>query len=156
MITVNAQLFPRMLIGSRKRSPLASRGQIQAAFLALLVLIAASSQADDNTASDEQAEPKYPLAVAVDGDTLYVVDLDLPGVWAVQGEQRELFVRGTKLLRTPLNRPRCVAIHPAGGILVGDSATREVYHVASSGAEPKPLSNGGIGIAMAIAVSPDG
>ncbi len=156
MITVNAQLFPRMLIGSLERSPLTLRGQIRAAFLALLVLIAASSQADDNTASDEPAEPKYPLAVTVDGDTLYVVDLDLPGVWAVQGEQRELFVRGTKLLRTPLNRPRCVAVHPAGGILVGDSATREVYHVASSGAEPKPLSNGGIGIAMAIAVSPDG
>jgi sugar lactone lactonase YvrE len=103
----------------------------------------------------ESDSPQYPLAVAVDGDAFYVVDLDLPGVWKVDAEGRKLFVRGTRLLRKPLNRPRCIAIHPAGGILVGDSATREVYHIASAGAEPKPLTQGTVGIAMAIAVSPD-
>jgi sugar lactone lactonase YvrE len=106
-------------------------------------------------ATDSDA-PKYPLAVAVDGDAFYVVDLDLPGVWRVDGEGRKLFAQGTRLLRKPLNRPRCVAIHPAGGILVGDSATREVYHIQSAGADPIPLTQGTVGIAMAIAVSPDG
>jgi len=100
--------------------------------------------------------PKYPLAVAVDGKAFYTVDLDLPGVWRVDDGGRQLYVRGTRLLRKPLNRPRCVAIHPAGGILVGDSATREVYHIESAGADPKPLTQGTVGIAMAIAVSPDG
>ena len=104
----------------------------------------------------ENDSPVYPLAVAVDGDAFYAVDLDLPGVWRVDTEGRKLFVRGTRLLRKPLNRPRCVAVHPAGGILVGDSATREVYHIPSAGAEPKPLTQGSVGIAMAIAVSPDG
>ncbi len=107
--------------------------------------------------SQEEETPtlKYTLSVAVDKESLYVVDLDLPGVWKVDGDKRELFVRGSKFLRKPLNRPRCVAIHPAGGILVGDSATREVYHVAAANAEPKPLCNARIGIAMALAVSPD-
>lgn len=114
-----------------------------------------SSRAED-AAADAAAQPNYPLAVAADGDDLYVVDLDLPGVWKVQGDQREVFAQGTKQLRTPLNRPRCVAIHPQGGILVGDSATREVYHIASSDAEPIALSGAKIGIPMAIAVSADG
>jgi sugar lactone lactonase YvrE len=100
-------------------------------------------------------EPKYPISVAVDGGKLYVVDLDLPGVWQVVEGKRELFVLGTKLLRKPMNRPRCIALHPDGGILVGDSATREVYHIAQKDAEPKPLCQARIGIAMAIAVSPD-
>ena len=109
------------------------------------------------------AEPQYPLAVAVanstGGDatqTLYVVDLDLPGVWRVDSSGRHVFVRGSNLLRQPLNRPRCVAIHPAGGILVGDSATREVYHISEAGGEPKPLTAGKIGIPMCLVVSPDG
>lgn len=101
------------------------------------------------------ATPKYPISVAVDSGTLYVVDLDLPGVWQVIDGKRELFVMGTKLLRKPMNRPRCIALHPESGILVGDSATREVYHIAAKDAEPKPLCKARIGIAMAIAVAPD-
>jgi sugar lactone lactonase YvrE len=99
--------------------------------------------------------PKYPLNVAVQDGTLFVVDLDLPGVWQIKDGKRTLFVRGTKFLRKPMNRPRCIALHPDGGILVGDSATREVYHIASENAEPKPLCNAHVGIAMALAVSPD-
>ncbi len=112
------------------------------------------------------AEPNafvYPIAVAVDtgdakdfgGDTLFVVDLELPGVWQVTARDKQVFVRGSETFRRPLNRPRCVAIHPGGGVLVGDSATREVYHVTAKDAEPKPLSGGRIGVPMAIAVSPD-
>lgn len=99
--------------------------------------------------------PKYPLSVAIDGSTMYVVDLDLPGVWQVVDGKRELYVMGSKFLRKPMNRPRCVAIHPEGGILVGDSASREVYHIAEKDAEPKPLCQARMGIAMAIAVAPD-
>lgn len=110
-------------------------------------------------AQDEKAsDPKvtYPRAVALSGEDLLVVDLDLPGIWKVSGEKRELYKMGTKLLRKPMNRPWCVVAHPAGGILVGDSATREIYAIESKDAEPKPLTDGHVGIPMALAVSSDG
>ena len=100
------------------------------------------------------AEIAYPLGVSVDGEIQYVVDLDLPGVWEVK-ESTRLFVRGSNLLRQPMNRPRCVVSHPDGGILVGDSASRDVYHVGSKGAVPIGLTSGHIGIPMALAISPD-
>jgi sugar lactone lactonase YvrE len=106
-------------------------------------------------ADDKEATPVYPLAVAVDGADAYVVDLDLPGVWK-SGDSRELFVRGSNLLRKPMNRPRCVIMHPGGGILVGDSATREIYWIESAGAVPKPLTDGHVGIAMALTLDADG
>jgi len=123
--------------------------------VALLVSVVLLRPAIAEDASPDKLAAKYPLAVAVQAESLYVVDLDLPGVWSVKGEQRELFVLGSKFLRKPMNRPRCVAIHPEAGILVGDSATREVYHIAGKDAEPKPLCNAHLGIAMAIAVAPD-
>ena len=87
---------------------------------------------------------------------MLVVDLDLPGIWKLSGEDRQLYVRGTKLLRKPLNRPWCVAVHPGGGILVGDSATREIYAIPSPGGELKPLTKGRVGIPMALAVDAAG
>jgi sugar lactone lactonase YvrE len=123
---------------------------------AALVAGAAFAVADDaQPPGDNASQPQYPIAVAVDGGVLYVVDLNLPGVWKVQGDQRDVFALGERSFRTPLNRPRCVAIHPQGGILVGDSATREVYHITSQDAQPMPLSSGRIGTAMALAISPD-
>lgn len=98
--------------------------------------------------------PAYPLAVAVSSETLFVVDLDLPGVWKVD-QSRELMLKGSKLLRKPLNRPRCVTVLPDGVVLVGDTATREIYRV-ESGSDPKPLMNGYLGIPMAITVDPEG
>ncbi len=117
--------------------------------------------AETDTRADAAAAqtPAYPLAVAVDGDAIYTVDLDLPGVWrSTEGDDAntQLYVAGSKLLRKPLNRPRCIVLHPAGGILVGDSATREVYHIAAEGGEPRGLTEGRIGIPMALALSPDG
>ena len=97
----------------------------------------------------------YPKALTVSGDSLYVVDLDLPGVWEVK-ESPVLYAKGSKLLRKAMNRPHCATPHPGGGILVGDSATREIYWIEKQGAEPKPLTNGYIGIPMALAVSSDG
>ena len=115
------------------------------------------NESDKATPADQPtaATPAYPLAVAVSGDDLYTVDLDLPGVWKTEAATG-LFAEGTKLLRKPMNRPRCVAMHPSGGILVGDTATREIYWIESANAKPKPLTNGYLGIVMALAVSPDG
>lgn len=126
---------------------------------ALLVLILASpltcvgQEADGDGAAADQL--KYPKALTVSGDQIFVVDLDLPGVWSVT-DSRALFVKGSNLLRKTMNRPHCATPHPAGGILVGDSATREVYWIEKQGSEPKALTNGYIGIPMALAVSPDG
>ncbi|WP_345327910.1 SMP-30/gluconolactonase/LRE family protein [Novipirellula rosea] len=120
-----------------------------------LVVAQEIEEAKETAAKAETAEPKYPLNVVADASDLYVVDLDLPGVWKISDGERSLFVRGSNLLRQPMNRPRCIAMHPESGILVGDSATREVYRIAEKDAEPKPLCNARVGIAMALAVSPD-
>ena len=55
-----------------------------------------------------------------------------------------------------MNRPRCVIVHPAGGVIVGDSATREIYHVAAKDAKPKPLNDGYLGVPMALVLDPSG
>jgi len=104
------------------------------------------------------SEVAYPIAVAIDKEKIYVVDLELPGVWEVSGSARDIrdiYALGSRQLRAPLNRPRCICVHPAGGVLVGDSATREVYHVVEKGALPTPLTGGQVGIPMALVVSPD-
>ena len=88
------------------------------------------------------------------GDQIFVVDLDLPGVWEINAG-KTLFSKGSNLLRKAMNRPHCVTSHPSGGILVGDSATREVYWIEKQ-ARNQPLTNGYIGIPMALAVAPDG
>lgn len=103
----------------------------------------------------EKTDPAYPLAVAVDGDDIYCVDLDVPGVW-MAGSSRELFCRGSRFLRKPMNRPRCIVMHPGGGVLVGDSATREVYKIDGVNTEPIGLTDGHIGIPMALAIDAAG
>ena len=105
--------------------------------------------------ASDKAEVTYPRAVSMLDDGLLVVDLDLPGVWLDKGNTRSLFLPGTKLLRKPMNRPWCVAPHPGGGILVGDSATREIYACVEPGTKLKALNQGYLGIPMALAVSPD-
>ncbi|MEL6107375.1 MAG: hypothetical protein AAFU85_15150 [Planctomycetota bacterium] len=106
--------------------------------------------------SADTARITYPRAVALHEKGLLVVDLDLPGIWLKEADKQSLFLPGTKLLRRPMNRPWCVAAHPQGGILVGDSATREIYHCAEPGTKLSALNGGYIGIPMAMAVSPDG
>ena len=87
---------------------------------------------------------RYPLACAVAGDgVIYVVDRDLPGVWkvtpAADGPVRPtVFKRGGRLFRTPLNAPRCAAVAADGALLVGDSATRQVYRLDPSKEDPPP------------------
>jgi hypothetical protein len=38
---------------------------------------------------------------SIDGESLLVVDLDLPGIWKIDGDKQTLYVRGTKYLRKP-------------------------------------------------------
>lgn len=98
----------------------------------------------------------YPLAVTADADgVVYVADRNLPGVWKIENGQKSLFFHASKKFRTPLNAVRCLAIDHQGKLLAGDSSTREVFRFDDAG-QPQPLTNGWIGIPMAIAVAADG
>ncbi len=100
----------------------------------------------------------YPLDVSVSDDTktLYLVDRKLPGLWkATQNGKLEVLFQASKKFRTKLNAVRCIAGDGKGGLLVGDSGTREVYRITADG-KATPLTGGGIGIAMGIATGSDG
>jgi DNA-binding beta-propeller fold protein YncE len=97
----------------------------------------------------------YPLDVAVDNQGVaYVVDRNMHGVWKWESDQLSVFFEGSAKFRTPLNAPRCIAIDPEGNVLVGDSATRDIYRVSAGKAEP--ITGGKIGIPMDLAVKADG
>lgn len=99
---------------------------------------------------------QYPLSVAAAADgALYVADREVPGIWKIAGGKLELYFKGSKKFRTPLNAVRCVAVDAKGRLLAGDTSTREVYRFSSDG-KPEPLTKGGIGIPMAIAFAKNG
>src|SRR5690606_32824457 len=79
----------------------------------------------------------------------------LPGIWKLADGNAEIFVKGEKTFRTPLNAIRCLAFDRDGGLLAGDSATREVYRVSSEG-ELTPLTEGRIGIPMCMVADEEG
>lgn len=107
-------------------------------------------------AQDVPAEFQYPLAVTASSDgVVYVADRTLPGIWKIEGGTKTVFFQASKKFRTPLNAVRCLAIDHEGRLLAGDSATRDVYRFDEQG-QPKPLTDGWIGIPMAIAVGSDG
>jgi len=131
---------------SRRLTPLAT---------AIVLTAMAVSVAQDAAAP---RQPVYPLDVSVTADakTLYVVDRKLPGLWKAGADGKlEVFFQASKKFRTPLNAVRCIAADGKGGLLVGDSGTREVYRFSADG-KSTPLTNGGIGIAMGIAVNAKG
>ena len=108
------------------------------------------------SAEDAPSEFNYPLAVIAANDGLvYVADRNLPGIWKVEGGSKSIYFQGSKKFRTPLNAVRCLAIDHEGKLLAGDSSTRDVYRFDDAG-KPQPLTDGWIGIPMAIAVAPDG
>ncbi len=103
-----------------------------------------------------QTAVQYPVDVAVASDgTVYVADLNLPGIWRIRDGKREIYFQADKKFRTPLNRVRCVAVDPQNRLLAGDSSTWEVYRFDES-AQPQPLAKGKIGKPMGIAVAADG
>lgn len=101
-------------------------------------------------------EMRYPLAVVADDEgRIFVADRNLPGIWLVENGKRSLFFQASKKFRTPLNAIRCLALDQDGHLLAGDSSTREVYRFTAD-KKPVPLTAGGIGIPMAIAVNGNG
>lgn len=115
----------------------------------------AAGQEPSQLAASPAKLPNYPLDIAVDSEgNAFVVDRNMHGVWKRSGEKLEAFFEGSPKFRTPLNAPRCVAIDKDGTLLVGDSATREIYRVSEGKAEP--ITDGAIGIPMDLAVKSDG
>ena len=99
---------------------------------------------------------QYPLAaVRANDGGLLVVDRKVPGVWESKDGKLSYYFEGSKKFRTPLNAARCAAFDKDGNLLVGDTSTREVYRFTERG-KPVPLTKGGIGMPMAIAVAKDG
>lgn len=101
-------------------------------------------------------EMLYPLHSirAADG-SLYIVDLKMHGVWVSKEGVLKKYYEGSPKFRTPLNTPRCLAFDKDGKLLCGDTSTREVYRFDEPG-KPTPLTKGGIGMPMAIAVDAEG
>lgn len=99
---------------------------------------------------------QYPLtAVAsADGKSVFIADLDGPGVWKLSDGKLSMFFQASKKFRTPLNRVRCVGLDRNGKLLAGDTPTREVFRFDDEG-KPQPLTNGGIGMPMDLVVDPD-
>jgi len=107
------------------------------------------------TQANAEDGAQYPLSIAVADATIMLADRDLPGVWKLEGGQLSAYFTGSKKFRTPLNAIRCVEFDSDGKLLAGDSSTREVYRFDDEG-KPVPLTDGGIGIAMDIAVNKAG
>ena len=125
--------------------------------VAAAVVVASCVLAQAGQAQESELQAfQYPLSVAAAADgTLYVADRMLPGVWKVSDGQVTVFAKGEKRFRTPLNAIRTVAVSGNGTVYVGDSATREVYRLAADGT-PTPLTSGGIGIPVDIAIDSAG
>ena len=102
------------------------------------------------------ADFEYPLtARASSGGPVYVADRHLPGIWKIVDGKPEVYFQASRKFRTPLNAVRCVTLDKNGRLLAGDSSTREVYRFDKAG-KPTPLTKGGIGISMGIAVDREG
>ena len=117
----------------------------------------AGASADvSQSAAAAGALPLYPLDLCVNSEgTAYIVDRNLPGVWQRQADKLSVFFQGSNKYRTPLNAPRCLTIDPQGNLLVGDSATRDIYRFSSDG-KPEPITGGKIGVPMDLAFKSDG
>jgi len=95
----------------------------------------------------------YPVGIAVRCEReIFVADLEMHGIWQIDGTTLRMYFQGTKQFRTPMNRPRALAIDGEGRLLAGCSATREVYRFNAAD-QPEPLTAGGIGNAIDIAVN---
>jgi sugar lactone lactonase YvrE len=105
--------------------------------------------------SSRAEDLQYPLAIATQGDTIYLVDRNLPGVWKLARGKLSVYFQASKRFKTPLNAPRCLAVDAEGRLYVGDSATRDVYRFDAND-QPEPLTGGTIGIPMGIAVTSEG
>ena len=98
---------------------------------------------------------EYPLSITVGDSGTFIADRNLHSIWKLDDKQPELFFKGNKKFRTPLNAVRCVELDRDGKLLAGDSSTREIYRFDADG-KPVPLTGGLVGIPMDIAVNQAG
>lgn len=107
-------------------------------------------------ASAQTPPSAYPFdtVVTASGEAI-VVDRNLPGLRSYKDNQLTILFQGSKKFKEPLNAARALALDNDGKLIVGDSATRDIYRLDDSG-KPQPLTNGGIGTPMDIAVRKDG
>lgn len=107
-------------------------------------------------AANSGPAPAYPLDSVANADgTLFIVDRNLPGVRRWSPEGLTVFVQGSKKFREPLNAPRCLALTSDGALIIGDSATRDLYRINAEG-KPEAITGGKIGIPMDLAIAADG
>lgn len=108
-----------------------------------------------STVGAQQAQLRYPLALAASGESgLYVADRNSHGIWQISDGAISLYFQGAGKPRTPLYSPLSLAV-AEGKLLVGDSATREIYRFDQPD-KPVAVTGGSIGIPMGIAVTPVG
>lgn len=107
-----------------------------------------------SAASAQQDQLQYPLALATGEKNLFVADRNFHGVWQVTDGRLSVYFRGIGKPRTPLYSPLSLAVAD-GKLLVGDSATREIYRFDQPD-NPVALTGGAIGIPMGIAVTSSG
>lgn len=126
-------------------------------FLLLACFIGSSPAQGQDAADAKPAElTVYPLDIAVTSDgQAYVSDRRMHGVWHWKDDKLGELFRGTATFRTPMNAAFTVAIEKDGGVLIGDTATREIYRMTAGG-KPDPITGGNIGIPVDIAVASDG
>lgn len=124
-------------------------------FLAACVVGLTALLTSAPSTAQAQGVAQYPLSIAIADSTIMLADRDLPGVWKLKDGELTAYFTGSKKFRTPLNAVRCVEFDSDGKLLAGDSSTREVYRFDDEG-QPIPLTDGGIGIAMDIAVNKAG
>lgn len=103
------------------------------------------------------AQLRYPIDVAVHEDSIYVVDRTLPGVQKISPDgQLSVVFEASKKFRTPLNGARSIVVAPDGGLIVGDSATRQLYRLTGDQPEAILTSKTGIGVPYAMAYDQQG
>lgn len=133
---------------------------------AVICVLALMSMAD----SAAKVEFDYPIFLALGPDrTIYVADQNVPAIYKIAPDGAASTVyKGSKQYRTPLNRPRGLAVEKNGDLLVCDAATMDVYRLSKDG-KPQPLTGkkikllNGIETTMgdiiqpeSVAVAPDG
>jgi sugar lactone lactonase YvrE len=124
----------------------------------VLVFLILICSANVNLTAQEQSQAatwKYPISVAASADAIYVADRQLPGIWLVKDGKAEVYFQADKKIGSVLNAVRCLAFDQSGHLVVGDSATRDVYRFDEQRV-PHALTGGKIGIPMGIAVGKDG
>jgi len=102
------------------------------------------------------ADAIYPIGVVTAKDgTVFIADLNLPGILKWDGEQVSVYYQAPKQFRKPLNRVRCLAIDPQGKLLAGCTAARNVFRVEGD-TEPSAIASDPIEMPMSLAVSESG